>query len=87
MMNKKPPSEPDIGTSNTIPFGLSIVPASFRGFVNGILAEKLDFFVIVCLDDILIYTKDPGQGPIEAIQWVLVKEKRAFCQTQEVLFS
>ena len=43
-----------------IPFGLSNTPASFQGYVNKILAEKLDVFIIVYLDDILIYTKDTG---------------------------
>ena len=41
-------------------FGLSNTPATFQGYVNIILTEKLDIFVIVYLDDILIYTKDPG---------------------------
>ena len=41
-------------------FGLSNAPAIFQGYVNKILAEKLDIFVIVYLDNILIYTKDPG---------------------------
>ena len=54
-----------------IPFGLSNAPASFQGYVNKILAEKLDVFVIVYLDDILIYTKDAGQGHVEAVWWVL----------------
>ena len=52
-------------------FSLSNAPASFQGYVNKILAEKLDVFVIVYLDDILIYTKDAGQGHVEAVQWVL----------------
>ena len=38
-------------------FGLSNTPATFQGYVNKILAEKLDIFIIVYLDDILIYTK------------------------------
>ena len=54
-----------------IPFGLTIIPASFQGYINKILAKKLDVFVIVHLDDILIYTKDEGQGHVEAIRWVL----------------
>ena len=54
-----------------MPFGLSNTPASFQGYINKILAEKLDIFVIVYLDDILIYTKDPGQGHVEAVRWVL----------------
>ena len=39
---------------------LSNASASFQGYINKILAEKLDIFVIVYYDDILIYTKDPG---------------------------
>ena len=52
-------------------FGLSNAPATFQGYVNKILAEKLDIFVVVYLDDILIYTKDPGQPHVEAVRWVL----------------
>ena len=37
-----------------MPFGLSNVPATFQGYVNKILAKKLDVFVIVYLDNILI---------------------------------
>ena len=54
-----------------MPFGLPNAPASFQGYINKILAEKLDIFVIVYLDDILIYTEDPGQGHVEAVRWVL----------------
>ena len=41
-------------------FGLSNAPASFKGYISKILAAKLDVFVIVYLDDILIYTEDKG---------------------------
>ena len=54
-----------------MPFGLSNAPVSFQGYINKILAEKLDVFVIVYLDDILIYTEDKGQGYVEAVRWVL----------------
>ena len=54
-----------------MPFGLSNAPASFQGYINKILAEKLDVFVIVYLDDILIYTEDERQGHVEAVRWVL----------------
>ena len=54
-----------------MPFGLSNAPATFQGYVNKILAEKLDIFVIVYLDDILIYTEDPGQPHVETVRWVL----------------
>ena len=52
-------------------FGLSNAPASFQGYINKILAEKLDIFVIVYLNDILIYTEDPGQAHVDAVRWVL----------------
>lgn len=43
-----------------MPFDLSNTPASFGGYINKIIAEKLDIFIIVYLDNILIYVKDPG---------------------------
>ena len=54
-----------------MPFGLSNAPASFQGYINKILAKKFDIFVIVYLDDILIYTEDQGQGHVESVQLVL----------------
>ena len=41
-----------------MPFRLSNAPASFQGYINKILAEKLNIFVIVYLDDIFIYIKN-----------------------------
>ena len=51
-------------------FGLSNALVSFQGHINKILAKKLDVFLIVYLDDILIYTKDAGQAHINAVCWV-----------------
>ncbi len=48
-------------------FGLSNAPASFQGYINKILTEKLDIFVVVYLNDILIYTKDSGQVHVEVV--------------------
>ena len=52
-------------------FGLSNAPATFQGYINKILAEKLDIFVIVYQDDILIYTEDLGQPHVDIVCWVL----------------
>ena len=54
-----------------MPFGLSNAPASSQGYINKILAEKLDIFIILYLDDIFIYTEDQGQGHVEVVRWVL----------------
>ena len=52
-------------------FRLSNALASFQSYINKILAKKFDIFVIVYLDDILIYTKNLGQSHVEAVRWVL----------------
>ena len=52
-------------------FSLTNTPASFQGYNNKILAEKLDIFVIVYLDDILIYTDNDGDGHVAVVWWVL----------------
>ena len=54
-----------------MPLGLSNVLAGFQGYINKILAEKLDIFIIVYLDDILIYTEDQRRGHVEAMRLVL----------------
>ena len=54
-------------------FGLSKSLASFQGYINKILTKELDVFVIIYLDDILIYLKDAGQAHVNAVCWVLNK--------------
>lgn len=52
-------------------FGLSNILASFQGYINKILAKKLNIFIIIYLNNILIYTKDPSQGYVDIIWYVL----------------
>ena len=59
-----------------MPFELSNTPANFQGYINKIVAKKLDVFVIIYLDDILIYTEDVGQAHIDAVHWVLNKVRK-----------
>jgi hypothetical protein len=40
-----------------MPFGLCNVPSMFTTFMNSIFHEKLDGFVIIYIDDILVYSK------------------------------
>ncbi len=44
-----------------MPFGLTIILATFQGYINKVLAEKLDVFVILYLNDILIYIENKGK--------------------------
>ena len=39
-----------------VPFGVANAPAQFMNFMNDVLAQYLDDFVLVFLDDILIYS-------------------------------
>ena len=59
-----------------MPFRLSNAPASFQGYINKILTGKLNIFVIIYLNDILIYTKDPGQAHVDAVWSVLEKLRK-----------
>ena len=54
-----------------MPFRLTKVLVTFQDYINMILAEKFDVFVIVYLDDIFIYTGSKSEKYIQAIQWVL----------------
>ena len=55
-----------------MPFRLSNAPASFQGYINKILAEKLD---------ILIYTEDLGQGHVKAVSVDFIRTKFVFWAT------
>ena len=57
--------------SQVIRFDLSNALVSLQSYMNKILAEKLDIFVIVYLNKILIHTDDLDQGHIDTIPLVL----------------
>ena len=50
-----------------MPFRLTNALAMFQGYIYKILAKKLDIFVIVYFDDILIYTENKGKNHAKAI--------------------
>ena len=52
-------------------FGFFNISTTFQKYINKILIEKFDIFIIIYLDNILIYIKDLSQAYIEAICQVL----------------
>lgn len=48
-------------------FGFSNTSTNFQDYINKILAEKLNIFVIVYLDNILVHIEDPGWPHVEVV--------------------
>ncbi len=59
-----------------MPFGLTNAPATFQAFVNNVLRRYLDQFVIVYLDDILVYSKTKEEH-VQHVKKVLQALKEA----------
>ena len=59
-----------------MPFGLTNAPATFQHFMNDLFQDVADEFVVVYLDDILIYSKDPEKHP-EHVRLVLERLREA----------
>ena len=47
-----------------MPFGLTNAPGGFQQFLNIIFADILDVFVVIYLDDILVYSQDEKEHVI-----------------------
>jgi len=53
-------------------FGLKNAPSVFQRHLNNILSQKIDYVVVIYIDDILIYTQTEEEQ-VELVRWVLKK--------------
>ena len=70
-----------------LPFGLTNAPATFMTLMNDIFREYLDQFVVIYLDDILIYSKTK-EGHIQHIKKVLdiLRQHKLFAKISKCEF-
>ncbi|GAU10603.1 hypothetical protein TSUD_418240, partial [Trifolium subterraneum] len=70
-----------------MPFGLTNAPAIFMDYMNIIFQPYLDKFVVIFIDDILIYSKDP-QEHAEHLRIVLniLREKQLYAKFSKCEF-
>lgn len=54
-----------------IRFELSNIPASLQNYINRFFLEKLDIFVIIYLNNSMIYIENPGKVNVNTIFWGL----------------
>jgi hypothetical protein len=70
-----------------VPFGLSNAPTIFMCLMNGVFREYLDKFVIVFLDDILIYSKSEEEHE-KHLRMVLqvLREHKLYAKLSKCIF-
>ena len=71
-----------------MPFGLTNAPSTFQTAMNSLFFDSLDIFVIVYLDDILIYSKDK-KTHVQHVERVLdrLREHKWFCKLKKCDFA
>ena len=70
-----------------MPFGLTNAPATFQFFMNDIFQDMADIFVVVYLDDILIFSKNQHDHH-KHVRMVLtrLREHNLFVKPEKCLF-
>jgi hypothetical protein len=71
-----------------VPFGLANAPAVFQNMMNDIFRTAIDNFVVVYLDDILVFSKNQADHP-DHVKFVLKKlrENKLYVKLEKCIFS
>ena len=70
-----------------LPFGLCNAPSTFQSVMNGVFRDFIGKFVLIYLDDILIFSKDPDEH-LQHIRMVLqrLKDQQFYAQLPKCHF-
>ncbi|EUC55562.1 Transposon Tf2-1 polyprotein [Rhizoctonia solani AG-3 Rhs1AP] len=70
-----------------MPFGLCNAPAAFQHFMNDIFRDILDVYVVIYLDDILIFSKNQ-EDHVKHVQEVLkrLRDNSCYCNLEKCFF-
>ncbi|MBW0579196.1 hypothetical protein O181_118911 [Austropuccinia psidii MF-1] len=73
--------------SLVMPFGLTNAPASFQNLVNDIFADFLDVFVVVYLDDIMVFSSSEEEN-VKHVALVLqrLRDNNLFSKASKCVF-
>jgi hypothetical protein len=73
---------------NVVPFGLCNAPAAFQHLMNDVLREYLDVFVVIYLDNVLIYSESASEHK-RHVRMVLEKLRQAglYAKPEKCQFS
>ena len=71
-----------------MPFGLTNAPATFQSFMNDIFRDLLDDFLIIYLDDILIFSNDPDKHAAQVEQVLArLRQHKLFIKAEKCEFD
>jgi hypothetical protein len=71
-----------------MPFGLANAPVIFQAYINTALIGLLNYFVIVYLDDILIYSRNKGKYHNHVCQVLTrLRKNNLFCKLSKYEFD
>jgi hypothetical protein len=68
---------------NVMPFGLTNAPATFQHFLNDIFRPFLEQFVIIYLDDILVFSKNASDHEIHVLKVLQILRDHNLCAKLE----
>ena len=67
-----------------MPFGLTNAPAAFMDLMNRVFQSYVDQFVVVFIDDILVYSKDRDNHDTPSGSVRDFEKRAVVCETEQV---